>query len=187
MLLSRNTQRYLSSHNEILHFFLKKWPPELETMAEFGEKSFDFDGSYPNQQDFTAMPRSKRIKLKAIHFKHWNNIRNLSGIQLEFTSGVKSDMLETEQVKNNERHLTSTIDIDYTRTIAKVSMKVVSGSYIAGLRLIDKDEEYIVNETWNQQFGGVWVTAKIREGMEIIGVKCCLVGTNIGCINRLAF
>ena len=28
-LLSRNTQRYLSSHSEILESFLTKWPPVL--------------------------------------------------------------------------------------------------------------------------------------------------------------
>ena len=95
-------------------------------------------------------------------------------------------MFETSQVKD-DKHLTSTIVIDTTVRIAKVSLKVVSGCYISGLRLLDKDENFIVDETWNQQFGGVWISSAIKRNQEIIGVKCSLVGTDIGCINRLAF
>ena len=69
------------------------------------------------------------------------------------------------------------IKVDPSREIRYVSIKHSNGTNIKGLRLLDEDEEYIVNKTWyarSEYFTdmGVWSTMKeIPIDMEICGVR----------------
>ena len=76
------------------------------------------------------------------------------------------------------------IDVDITRRVAKVSMKLVENKFL-GLRLIDQSGDYIVNITWDTWLDNRWTSFSLEEGQEIIGIQCYI--GNLGHISRLGF
>ena len=87
------------------------------------------------------------IKLCGINYKKAADDYPLSGFQLEFTGGVKSDLFETNYAKkNNKLHH---VKVDVTRKIRKVSMFVcTANNYLKKLKLLDEHNKAIVNLTW---------------------------------------
>ena len=75
-----------------------------------------------------------------------NNADEMCGIQLGFTGGIKSDLMETEK---GLEHELKTIKIDTSKDIRQVSMKMWNGYAIKGLRLTDAEGEHIVNLNWS--------------------------------------
>ena len=47
----------------------------------------------------------------------------------------------------------TTIKVKQTKQIAAISMKTSGGFYFYGLRLLDEDNEYIVNREWDKNLG----------------------------------
>ena len=51
-------------------------------------------------------------------------------------------------------------------------MKVSDGSYINGLRLIDRKGNFIVNVSWDDITNeGDWIEYEVPDGHEIIGIQ----------------
>ena len=61
------------------------------------------------------------------------------------------------------------MEIDLDRTIRRVGVKV-KGNSIIGLRLVDNNDEVIVEETWSSTRFGTWSTQEIPVGYEVIGL-----------------
>ena len=117
-------------------------------------------------------PRDRLIKLKTIRYKQYY-FGELAGIQFEFTNGIKTPMFETERAKRKDPLIElKTLNIDTTKTIAKICMKVSDGSYINGLRLIDNKGSYVVDVSWDDITNeGDWVEKEIPKGQEIVGIQ----------------
>ena len=77
--------------------------------------------------------------------------------------------------------------MDTNSTIRRISVKVIAGNTLRGLRLLDNEGRCIVDRVWDTLYtdGGDWVTQEIPEGKEIIGVQCN--ATKFGLIPRLGF
>ena len=73
-------------------------------------------------------------------------MKYLSGIQLGFADGTTSTMIEAEDAINDELKM---IEIDPSRTIRAISMKLIYGRNIEGLRLYDHEMSLIVDITWD--------------------------------------
>ena len=67
--------------------------------------------------------------------------------------------------------------MDPSRAIRYISVRHADGLQMKGLRLIDEDDEYIVNKMWYAknsayQEDGQWSTPmEVPTGMEICGIK----------------
>ena len=81
-------------------------------------------------------------------------------------------MFETERAKRKDPLIElKTINIDTSKVIAKICMKVSEGSYINGLRLVDTKGVYVVDVTWDEITNeGEWIEHEIPEDQEIIGI-----------------
>ena len=82
-------------------------------------------------------------------------------------------MFDTERAKRKDPLIElKTIDIDTSKTIARICMKVSDGSYINGLRLVDDNGNYIVDVNWDEITNeGEWIEHVVPEGHEIIGIQ----------------
>ena len=79
-----------------------------------------------------------------------------------------------------------TITIDTSRTIRSVSLKIQDRKLINGIRLADEWGKHIVDQTWETRINaGTWVSKKIPEGEEIIGLQCTIKNNMV--ITRLDF
>ena len=94
------------------------------------------------------MPLDQEIKLQTIKYKQFDNQKFLSGMQLEFSNGIKTPMFQAG-MEAEMGWDPKTIKIDTTRKIAQISMNVHVGA-IHGMRLIDDNGEYIMNVTWHR-------------------------------------
>ena len=116
-------------------------------MIEFGWTENDWDSEWPQEKDISQFPSYKKIKLSALKYKHINNADELCGLQLVFTNGMSSDLYETSEAKERESDL-KTIQIDTSKEIRQVSMKIWNGFAIKGLRLTDGDGNNLINLNW---------------------------------------
>ena len=106
------------------------------------------------------MREGKRPKLCRILYK---NSGSLTGFQLEFTDGLKSPMFETERAKKKDQVCFT--DVDYTRRISKVSMRVASTfeKDLSKFRLSDNKGKHVVDLVWFNCQEGKWLTRDIQE------------------------
>ncbi len=109
----------------------------------------------------------------------------LDRIQLGFTNGVQSSYFNTSWVKD-ETELKWT-EIDTSKTIRKVSVYWGMGYCIERLRLIDENDENIIELNWDESNNGEWITKEIPKGQEIIGLYCNKIIASPGIIGRLGF
>ena len=82
-------------------------------------------------------------------------------------------MYETKQSQDHNFEL-KTIEVDFFRDIAEVSMKVGKSSYdsFVGIRLSDSDGYIIVEHIWCESSdNSKWVSQKVPEGQEIVGLQ----------------
>ena len=102
----------------------------------------------------------------------FHNDAFLSGIQLFFTNGVQSPCFETRAAAELKDKF-QTITVDPTLRIAQLSVKIYKNKWISGLKIVGSDGSLIADVTWCARTKeGKWVTEKIPEGKEIIGVQC---------------
>ena len=86
------------------------------------------------------------LKLKAIRYNCLAFEKALAGIQLVFTSGYETPFFETKRGKKTE---TKTVLIDPKKAIHQISMLVSDQTMmLKGLRLIDSENECVLDETW---------------------------------------
>ena len=50
-------------------------------------------------------------------------------------------------------------------------MKLLDNKFL-GLRLVDSNDEYIVNVTWDSWLDNRWTSHILEDGQEIIGLRC---------------
>ena len=111
---------------------------------------------------------------------------DMSAIQLVFANGVETPLFEAEDAPNETLQV---IDIDQTREIRYVRMKLYYGIYYTGLWLIDDTGETIVKDVWFDVGSDldIWMPQQeIPIGQHIIGLKCDTLGHEHG-INHLSF
>ena len=79
-------------------------------------------------------------------------------------------MFQTEKAKRKDPLIQlKTVDVDTSKTIAEISMKVSDGNYLNGLRLIDTKGEFVVDVEWDgaeedEDEGAEWITNEIPVG-----------------------
>ena len=114
------------------------------------------------------------MKLSKILYKEYY-FGELSGIQLEFTNGHTTPMFQTEKAKRKDPLIQlKTVNVDTSKTIAAIAMKVAEGNYLNGLQLIDTEGEFVVDVTWDgaeeDEDAGEWIRNEVPIGQEIIGI-----------------
>ena len=71
-----------------------------------------------------------------------------------------------------------TVEVDTSKIVAKIGFKIglnnKGGREMWGLRLVDQDDEFIVDESWkndgNEEAKANWIYEFVKEGHEIVGV-----------------
>ena len=169
--LSHESQEHFKDNEKQLKKTIVNWKPEITGLIDFGDQNEDWNNIYPTKEQIEKHPRDRLIKLKTIRYKEYY-FGELSGIQFEFTNGIKTPMFETERAKRKDPLIElKTIEIDTSKTIGRICMKVSDGSYINGLRLVDNNGNYIVDVNWDEITNeGEWIEHEIPEGHEIIGI-----------------
>ena len=87
---------------------------------------------YPTVDDFEELYATD-FQLAAINYKQFSDFYSLSGIQLEFSSGVVSPLFESAAAEWDELYK---VELDTSRTIRYISLRFNSVAY-EGLRLLD--------------------------------------------------
>ena len=128
---------------------------------------------YPGPEHWRSIPSYKRVKLKAIRYRNVNDVGYLSDVQLQFSHGVQTPLYSAGDSGRYGWAL-KTVPVDPTRSVRKVSVKVVFGSCFKGLRLLDDYGDAIVNEIWDpeQTRRDEWITQLVPIGYTIIGIQC---------------
>ena len=152
----------------------QKHESNLSKMESFGDSTLPIEKEWPTRDYLRQIPIDKRVKLNRIGFKKYGNDNALTGLQLEFTNGVKTDMLETDfSIKNCKL---DHVDVDDTKTIRTVRVFVPkhSSKHLNKLQMLDDRGSKIVDVTWytGDDQNGEWITKEIPEGREIIGFYC---------------
>ena len=126
---------------------------------------------YPDEKQWSQIPSYKRVKLQAIRYRNVNDVGYLSDIQLAFSHGVQTPLYSAGDSGRYGWAL-KTVPVDQTRTVRKVSVKVVFGSCFKGLSLLDDYGDAIVKEVWDpeQTRRDEWVTQLVPVGYTIIGI-----------------
>ena len=128
---------------------------------EYGRQVYQYDTEC--KPSFNNTP----IKLCRINYKNFDDQYAMCGIQLEFTNGYKTPFPLTDICKDYPRWEVKSIDIDPTKTIKHVLVKISFGKYIDGIKMLDKDGNYIVDVQWSsfdEPQGSDWIVQEIPEG-----------------------
>lgn len=108
-------------------------------MSPFGDKTISCDTEWPTQDDLKKLPLDQPIKLCRIGWKANDLNQPITGIVLEFTSGVRSLPFQCAYARKNNDFEYETIDP--SRTVKQISMFVVEfdfgAVFVGRLRLID--------------------------------------------------
>ena len=95
---------------------------------------------YPNRLEYEIMSKTRSFQqLSSINYKSGGY--SLSGVQFIFGSNNQCPLFATIE---SESTSLQRVDIDTSKQIKYVSMNVY-GSYYAGLKLLDEQEEAIVD------------------------------------------
>ena len=125
--LSHATLQHSIDNKKEMSKIITNWKPEITGLIEFGDKEEEWNNVYPTVDQIKKYPRDRLIKLKTIRYKQYY-FGELSGIQFEFTNGIKSPMFETERAKRKDPLIElKTINIDTSKVIAKICMQVSEG------------------------------------------------------------
>ena len=129
------------------------------------------------------------IKLKGIDSRHKSGYTPLAGIRLAFTNGGTTPWQETATSKKGEAADIEELsnDIDTSREIREISLRVSLGNAICALQMADEKGENLVDIEWeNFDLGREWKSYKIPPGHEVIGVQSNTTNDDVN-ITRLAF
>ena len=106
---------------------------------------------WPSDEQLREMPTAN-YALQQVRFKQFDNIDALSAIQLYFKNGNESPMFG---VSSSSDHTLQTIDIDTTRDIRYVSVKIKGRYPYTGLRFLGENEQLITEYSWDD---GKWTS-----------------------------
>ena len=159
MLLSICTQRFYRTERPAL----VTWCPKVTEMIEFGQKTYSWDEV---NYHLERLPRNKSIDLTQINYKE--SKQRLCGLQLIFTNDIKTPLFEGNKAKGE---YLEPIPVDNKKAIRSISMKIVDGYRLQGLRFGHGENDYTEIQ-WDKREGGEWETREIPKGHRIIGLKC---------------
>ena len=158
-------------------------------VIEFGDTTAHWSDIYPNADDFDSMKDDYSVKLKGIDSRHKSGWQPLAGIRFVFTNGTQTPWFETELAKKGEAGDIEELsdDIDTTREIREISMRLSLNNALCALNMTDEKGDSIVDIEWETcEHGREWKAYKIPPGHSIIGAQANT--TNDGStIQRLAF
>ena len=161
LLLNKNAGLYYEKHIEVLSDFLVNDNRKLH-MLEFGQKICPYKKGFPMMFELDQMRlRSKKASVCRINFKCLNNNDKLTAIQIVFANGIETPLFEHRRHKGKAGQELRTIDVDSTRWIKQVSVKVCLGciTSFCGLRLVDEHGSFIIDTIWRTiSDGGIWIT-----------------------------
>ena len=159
-------------------------------VIEFGDATAHWSDIYPNADDFDAMKDDYSVKLKGIDSRHKSGWQPLAGIRFVFTNGSETPWFETEMCKKGEGEdieELSSEDLDPTREIREISMRLSAGNALCALSIADDKGDSIIDIEWETfDLGREWKTYKIPPGHEIIGAQANTTNDK-ATITRLAF
>ena len=74
-----------------------RYKPEdtLTKVVTFGDQNNPITQEWPTKEQLKQLPNDKKVKLNRINYKIHGRIHSLTGIQLGFTNGVTTDLLES--------------------------------------------------------------------------------------------
>ena len=105
-------------------------------------------------------------KLDALNYKYGGDYDALTGLQLVFSDGEASPMLETDTAGD----AVWTVDIDDTRIVKKARFCSNNSVAFEGLQLYTAGWYALVDLTWDRQQNCDWTEAQeIPDGRSIIG------------------
>ena len=133
--------------------------------AKMGNK---MDLEFPTKEDLVNFGFTDRTKLSSIH---WRNNDVLKGIQLKFRDGKETPIFQKDALKAREdagravgKWALKSADIDISKKIAKVSVKVRQDQYFMdGMRLFDQSGAIIVDLKWCDSNDSEWETRDVPE------------------------
>ena len=82
-------------------------------MESFGDGNLPIEHEWPTRKQLSQLLVNKNIniKLNRIGYKKASDDYPLSGFQLEFTNGVKSDLFQTKYAKKNNLFQKARVDV----------------------------------------------------------------------------
>lgn len=106
----------------------------------------------------------KEVKLKKVIWRGYYMI----GLKLEFTNGFTSREMKTDDNSSNASKELTEQEVDTTKIIRKVSVKVYDDNMMDGIRLFDENDNKILEIEPSRL--GDWTTQDIPAGQSIIGM-----------------
>ena len=107
------------------------------------------------------------VKLKTIGYcankDDKGDSKALTGIQLGFTDGARTEKFQTLNSRMKGQQLT-TVELDTTKTVRYICMRVFFGCLVRGLKLIDDFGKELVDLNWyTGDQPGEWVTKRVPD------------------------
>ena len=93
----------------------------------------------------------------------------MKGIKLQFTNGFETPMYLTQDLGD-----VKTAQVDTSKRIKQIQMKMIADSNLNGIKLIDEEGRTLIQLEGNAS--GEWKTQEISEDESIIGVYGCKSG-----------
>ena len=167
----------------------KYFSPEIEDVLEFGDNSQSWDVEFPSKENKMEL-KDKNIYLTTIRYKFdkFSPERFMTAIEFEYDDGNTGPKLQTEPSRLVDW---KQFNISKSAAVRKVSMAVDADTGgVVGIRLLDRRNNKIVEETWNgssissAKLGKMWEDESIGNGERIIGFKA---SANENHIDRFAW
>ena len=158
-------------------------------VVEFGDTTAHWSDIYPKADGFDAMNDDFSVKLKGIDSRHMAGWQPLAGIKFLFTNDTSTPWFETESMKKGKEGDIEELshDVDPTREIREISMRLSLNNALCALIMTDEKGEAIVDIEWETcEFGREWKAYNIPSGHNIIGVQANTTSDG-NTISRLAF
>ena len=139
----------------------------------FGRANLVIDWQFPSRKEFFELMKTNRQpKLSQIKYKCAHGAYGLTHIQIVFNNGMESPIYEDKSNPWRNDSEMQTLEIDTTRVIRRVGFKISHGCF-RGIELQDDKYKEIARVVWlDEPAGGKWEYKDVREGEEIIGIKC---------------
>ena len=100
---------------------------------------------------------------------------------LKFTNGVESPLFQKDEVAKLPKlgeYAVKEVEVDSTKKISKVSVKTGKSNTICALKLSDSEGHKILEVEWLSNSKAEWITHKIDDSQELIGLYMSKQGHN---------
>ena len=158
-------------------------------VLEFGNAQAHWSDVFPDAEALLAINDDPTVQLKGIDSKHKSGYTPLSGIRLHFTNDTSTPWFETQLSKKGVDAGIDELcdDLDTSRAIREVSIRLTPSDAICALKLSDDKGEDIVDIEWeNFDLCREWKAYQVPEGHELIGMQANTLNDPAN-ITRLAF